>query len=201
MEEKYKIFWNFFELDNENKEKYKDFENINKILELSWNKNNYDTIYDSYLNYFQGSNDYSNYTEIDFQIKYLIDEKKIAVNKILEFAWEKFKTRYKFLHDILKKSNLFSPIHNLSWMLAVSKSEIDIDLFIKNLLRIESWEIFIKFKELNWNSNSTYLIGFNFKNDKNIINNIKKFASDIEDFSIEKINKDTWMIPYWIGLL
>jgi hypothetical protein len=57
---------------------------------------------------------YFDYSELDFQIKYLIEEENIAVNSILEFAENKFSRLEKLLKDLFEKVSLFSPIYNIN---------------------------------------------------------------------------------------
>ncbi|MDD4151544.1 MAG: hypothetical protein PHR68_02940 [Candidatus Gracilibacteria bacterium] len=101
-----KLFSQINELSEENQKEFKDFSNLNKILE-----NNpifqYNEIYNSYIEIILNNKNYLDFSELDYQIKYLIEEKGVSVNKILEFAKMKFGKIEDILSNFLKEKVLF----------------------------------------------------------------------------------------------
>jgi len=106
MIDRFKNFSDFSDLSEENSQEFCEFEKFNQFLEREL-VNDYLKIYNSYIKIILGDTDYSNYSELDFQIKLLVDEVKVPVNKILEFAELKFK----LLNDIILE--LIDDLYNI----------------------------------------------------------------------------------------
>lgn len=126
-----KLFSQINELNEEKQKEFKDFSNVNKILE-----NNpvfqYNEIYNSYIKIILNDKNYQDYSELDYQIKYLIEENWISVNKILEFAKTKFWKIEDILSSFLKdKLFFFSDLDDDSM----------IENTIKNIYEKKSWNI------------------------------------------------------------
>ncbi len=200
MNSRIKVFSSFKELDEEKKYKYFRLEKFNDSLEREWIKD-YKEIYDSYIKNIISTDkniDFSNYSELDFQIKYLIEEEKVAVNSILEFAWEKFSTYEKLLIDLFDRSSIFSPFHKVWTMVWILKDlqEVKNELIYK-ILKLKKWELVIKFINPIDFSNRTYLINFDLNN----LWEFEKFEEEILSFDVDKIMNENNMIIEWIWIM
>jgi hypothetical protein len=146
-----KIFW---EIPNELKEKFSDLEDFNKFLEKD--AYFYADIYRSCLKAisdFWEKVDTSEYEELDFQIKYLIEETKVPINKILGFV------KSKYLGKVL---------HITSLML---KLEPKIEEILRSIVKIWKWKIV--FTSLYKNANNTtierkYWFDFDLNNEDSL---------------------------------
>lgn len=155
-----KRFSRISELDEEKQNKFKNFKRLNIILE-----NNpiiqTQEIFNSYTMIILKEWEISNYTELDFQIKYLIEELNISINSILEFTWEKFYN----IKDVI--NNYF-----------IKKIRFDkekIDNIIDDIYSKKVWKFHIKFIYNNEDSEFT-VIDFNINWD------LKKFEEKLDWF-------------------
>lgn len=81
-----------WELDSSNKLKFSDFERLNDFLERN-PLLSYTDLYNSYVKVvldIWNTPDFTSYSELDFQVKYLVDEIKVPLNRILDYAKLKF---------------------------------------------------------------------------------------------------------------
>jgi len=200
MDSRIKIFSSFEELSEDKKLRYSKLEKFNDLLEREWIEY-YEKIYDSYFKIITSTDkniDFSNYSELDFQIKYLIEEKKIAVNLILDFVWEKFSTMENMLVNIFDKSTIFSPFHKIWPMVWILKDMQEVKKSIINqILEIKKWELVIKFINPIDSNNRSYLINF----DLNDLWILKRFEEEILNFDVDKIMNDNNMIIQWIWII
>jgi len=179
------------ELNTKKQIKYKALEKINNLLENE-KKIDYDTLINSYTkNLIWSENiDYVQFSELDYQMKYIIEENKVALTSILDFANNKFPTPNNFLMDIFKQSNIFSPIHNVWWILAINNNSEFKKQVINKILKTEKWELEILFHNPISNRKITYLIEFNL----NSIDWFLNFKNELIDFDIDKIMNEKHVI-------
>lgn len=200
METRYKVFWSLNDLDELKKNKFEKFKKFNDFLERE-GISDYDKVFDSYIKVLSQSNEsnYFDYSELDFQIKYLIEEENIAVNSILEFAENKFSRLEKLLKDLFEKVSLFSPIYNINWVLAVLKEDNNsIEKFIEIIKEIKKWELIVKFENPINKENRTYFLWFDLNYD---IESFRKFEDLLLDFDVDKIMSENNMIITWIWII
>jgi len=199
MEESYKVFKWFDELDTKKQIKYKDFEKFNIFLEKNevWS---YDEIFDSYLRVLSWENiDYVDYSELDFQIKYLIEEKKVAVNNILEFAELKFSDLENLLTTLLLESNLFSPINKIGDFVWINKDiEEKIPDVVKNILKEKKWNLVVIMQKPWEKQRFFHLIDFDFT--KDVIKNFQTFKEKLLDFNLDEEYKKNSTLAVWIWI-
>ena len=204
MSERYKIFSSFDELEDKKQIKFSNFLKFNEFLEREW-ISSYDKIYDSYMKVLSAWEDinYSDYSELDFQIKYLIEEEKVAVNNILEFAEIKFSDIETMLKDALLESPLFTPINKIWEFIAINKDiEKQIPVVIKDLVKRWKWNLVIITKDpkiLSEEWKTFHLIDFDFTND--IVNNLFKFKEKLLDFDLDKEYREHSRLPIWIWVM
>lgn len=100
MSEKIKLFSQMWELDEENKLEFWEFEKLNDFLERN-PLFKYVDIYNSYIKIILDewkTPNFAEYSELDFQVKRLIEEVKVPVNKVLLFA----ELKYWWINEIIK---------------------------------------------------------------------------------------------------
>lgn len=154
-----KNFWEISEIqDNELREKFSNFGGLNKVIER--NNVSRDEIYKAYVEVLIWELDQIEYTELHFQIKYLLDEVKVAVDSILWFydckvepylvasinllenffAPDKVKNEFK---DFLVKGNKSGKI----WFIILNQLKQIVDEFIIDKKSMSEEEIYKLLKE------------------------------------------------------
>lgn len=103
------------ELWPEEKNVFFDFGALNRLVERD--KHTRRDIELAYLDVMSREKQVVDYTELHFQIKYLIDEAKVTVNKILEYAAYKFPYFPDYFIEKIEDSDL----HTLLWKENVEK--------------------------------------------------------------------------------
>lgn len=103
----YKRFTDISEIKDENTRKnYSDFTDLNNMIE-SWIDR--EKLLEAYTDVLCWEMDISEYTELHFQIKYLIEEVNIACNKIINFYDYKITPYKKLIIDFLDENDYIFP--------------------------------------------------------------------------------------------
>ncbi len=103
----YKRFTDISEIKDENtRQSYSDFTYLNNMIE-SWIDR--EQLLEAYTDVLLWELDISNYTELHFQIKYLIDDVNVACNKIINFYDYKITPYKKLIIDFLDENNYIFP--------------------------------------------------------------------------------------------
>lgn len=103
-----KVFGEITELSKEKQEKYAHFGALNKILE-NWEITRKEFV-DTYSEVLSSSAPKSNFEELHYQIKYLVDEVGVSCNNILEFYDDKIVSCNVIVDNIIKDLEYLSVI-------------------------------------------------------------------------------------------
>lgn len=179
-----KLFSQLWELDDDNKLRFSDFEKLNEFLERS-PLLSYTDLFNSYvkivLDIWKNPN-FWEYSELDFQVKYLIDEVKVPLNKILNYA----RLKYWEFNDVLKW--FFS---NIPWIDEDTQMEI-----IGHINKRKTWSIVIYVKT-TIDTPEEHIILFDLNSNPSILH--KRLKECFDKINLERIK--TWEIKWiWIWL-
>lgn len=155
-------------MDDENKLRFSDFERLNTFL----NRNvlTYEDLYNSYvkviLDIWRNPN-YMEYSELDFQVKMLIDEIKVPLNRIIDFA----RLKYWTVKDLLTWCLLRIP----------QMTEEDAMEVVQKLLSKWEWYIVVKFMWIDEESSQEYLIHIDINlPEQELVKNLKEWFWKID---------------------
>lgn len=181
--------WNFRsfsllgELNNLNKVRFSDFEKLNDFLErnpLLW----YTDLYNSYVKVvldLWSIPNYTNYNELDFQLRYLIDDIKIPLNRILDYA----KCKFPWVIEVAKDFFLSIP-----WCTESYAQEL-----IEGLEIFKKWNILISVFVNGFIDPDLFSIPFDISLPPNVLN--KRLRETIKLIRLDRIEE--WEIE-WIGI-
>lgn len=170
-----KLFSDFSSLDTENKQTFYEFSEFNSFLEK--NTITYLNLYNSYikiiLDIWRKDIDFSTYSELDFQIKLLIEDTKVPINKILEFANLKF---WNF------ETELYKTLKGLDFL-----ADEDVKKLLEKLLKNKQWDLIFSFLGEDWDEIHSIEMKFDIKNFSiESIQNLKKQIGVIDyTFALE----------------
>lgn len=180
-----KLFSDFWELSAEEKLQFSDFERLNCYIEANpfiW----YMELYNSYvrvvLDIWKNPN-ISDYSELDFQVKYLIDETKVPLNSILSYANIKFWWAKELLEWFFVK---------LPWI-----KQDDIIKILDTINKIKRWYIEIAVFLVDKDEPEVHTIYFDIKSKPEDLQ--KKLKNWFDNLDIERIKK--WkVVGIWLWI-
>ncbi len=182
--QKLKLFTDIGEMDEINRLRFSDFKWLNDLL--NWNAlSTYEDLYNSYVKVvldIWGNPNYREYSELDFQVKMLIDEIKVPLNRVIDFARLKFWT----IKDLLKSCLLKFP----------QMKEEDAIETAQKLLSNWDWYIVVQFHGIDEESSNEYLIYIDtWLPAEDLFKSLREWFSKL-DFDLIKQWKIIWA---WIG--
>lgn len=154
MSERFKTFGDISELTPREQDELSVFHGLNKIVEenktISWYQDIVKAYSQAILNMWEEWVDFSEYWELDFQVKYLLEEMN-QTNGILSFADKKFKLIETVIAELLENI----------WPLSKEKS-----LKIFNIMNdYKEWKLCFKICDIENNDLNEVLIPFNLNID------------------------------------
>ena len=150
---RYEAFWNFHELSAEKQFKFDLYKGLNDIIQKE--KIKPDLVNDSalkiLLDIWKQDIDFSDYSELDHQVKLLIEEHKLAISNIYEFVETKFPFKKEEYIKILNQMDAL-PVWEIEGIVDMLFQKQE-GIFIINIFNIRDELISRKAIPFNINSN------------------------------------------------
>lgn len=186
--DRFEAFWHFAELSAEKQLKLSLYKGLNKIIQKE--KIESDLVNGSVskivLDTWNKDIDWSDYSEMDYQVKLLVEEHKISVENIYEFVENKFPLKKQAYIDILKEME-FVPVFE--------RQKVVDTIFEK-----EKGIFTVRFSDIEWNPIDIFSIKFNINWD--FVENLEYFknkALDIDlnnylDDNLTYVQSEIWIL-------